>query len=464
MLSFFRLNDPYRLLGLLLLFLLISLPAFLYSPGITWPELNSLSIGQKISEGFTPYSELIDSTPPLTQWMYGLTDWIVGDSFPARHSLAFLILFFQACYLGIVFISKKAFTENTYIPSLLFIILCALSFDVLTLSGTLLASGFLLLAVHSFIKEIEFREPNDETLLKLGVYLSLASLSVFSYIIFFFAAQLILLLFTRSSLRRQLLFLTGFLLPHGFILIWYFYFDNQAALFDFFYLANLLVDEQLFVSTQTIFVLVSVPLFYLFFSLFILNRTVRLTNYQSQLLQAMFIWLIAGIVHLFFTRSFRPQSLLPLFPPLSFLLTHFLLSIRRKRFAEFHVWMLLLGILTTSTLTMKGYFENASYQPLLVQPEAKKFTGSSLLILDEHQTQYQYLPLANGFSEWRLCEPVFKNPNRYANIVLVHDQFTLHQPAVIVDPHNLMQPFFTFLPALEKDYVKQGAYYFLKNK
>lgn len=396
--------------------------------------------------------------------MYGLTDWILGDSFVVRHSLAFIILFFQACYLGIVFISKKVFTENTYIPSLLFVILCTFSFDVLTLSGTLLASGFLLLAVHSFIKEIEFREPNDETLLKLGVYLSLASLSVFSYVIFFFAAQLILIFFTRSSLRRQLLFLTGFLLPHGFLFMWYFYFDNQAALFDFFYLANLLVEEQQFVSTKTIFVLTSVPIFYLIISLFILNRTVRLTNYQSQLLQAMFIWLIAGIVHLFFTRSFRPQSLLPLFPPLSFLLTHFLLSIRRKRFSELNIWMLIIGILTTSALTRKEYFETATYQPLLIQPEEKKFSGSSLLILDQHQTQYLYTPLANGFSEWRLCEPIFTKPNRYANLVLVNDQFALHKPAVIVDPSNLMQPFFKHLPALEKDYVKEGTYYFLKNK
>ncbi len=353
MLSFFRLNDPYRLLGLLLLFLIISLPVFLYSPGLTWAELSSLSIGRKIADGFTPYSQLIDSTPPLTQWMYGLTDIVLGNSFTARHIIALLILFFQASYLGIAFINKKAFTENTYITSALFIILCTFSFDVLTLSGTLLASGFLLLAIHSLFKEIEFREPNDETLLKLGVYLSLASLSVFSYIIFFFGAQLILILFTRSSMRRQLLFMTGFLLPHGFMLVWYFYFDNQMALFDFFYLANFFVEEELLISLKTLFLLGSVPLFYFVISFFVLNRTVRLTNYQSQLLQTMFIWLLAGIVHLFFTRSFRPQSLLPLFPPLSFLLTHFLLSIRRKRFAEFHLWVLLVGILITGNLTKK---------------------------------------------------------------------------------------------------------------
>jgi 4-amino-4-deoxy-L-arabinose transferase-like glycosyltransferase len=426
--------------------------------------LNSLSIGKKVSEGFVPFSELIDSTPPLTQWMYGLTDMLFGNSLTGRHIIAFFILFLQACYLGIVFINKKAFTENTYLPSVFFVIFAAISFDVVSVSGTLLASGFLLLAIHSFFKEIEFREPNDESLVKLGVYLSLASLSVFSYIIFFFGAQLILLLFTRSSLRRQLLFLTGFLLPHGLLLVWYYLFDNQAALFDFFYLANLLAEEELLISTKTLLVLGSVPLFYFVISIFILNRAVRLTNYQSQLLQAMFIWLFAGIVHLFFTRTLRPQSLLPLFPPLSFLLTHFILAIRRKRFAELNLWVMIMGVSIIASLTRGGFFENVNYNALLAKQEPKKYMSSSLLILDNNTTQYQYTPLANGFCEWRLCGPIFSKPNTYANVVLVHHQFELHKPSVIVDPHNLIQGFFPYLPALKEAYVKQGDNYFLKSQ
>lgn len=396
--------------------------------------------------------------------MYGLTDMLFGTSLTARHILAFLILFIQACYLGIVFINKKAFTENTYLPSVFFVIFAVFSFDVISISGTLLASGFLLLAIHSFFKEIEFREPNDESLLKLGVYLSLASLSVFSYIIFFFGAQLILILFTRSSLRRQFLFLTGFLLPHTLLFAWYFYFDNQAALFDFFYLPNMLVEEELLVSAKTLLVLGSVPLFYLFISLFILNRAVRLTNYQSQLLQAMFIWLFAGIVHLFFTRNLRPQSLLPLFPPLSFLLTHFILAIRRKRFAELNLWVMILGVITIASLTKMGFFSDVNYNGLLAKQEPKKHMSSSLLILDNNTTQYQYTPLANGFCEWRLCEPIFSKPNTYANVVLVHHQFELHKPSVIVDPHNLLQGFFQHLPELQQAYHKQGENYFLRSQ
>lgn len=464
LLSFFRINDPYRLLGLLLLFLLVTLPLFIYSYGLTWPELTGFIVGEKISEGLTPYSELVDSTPLLTQWLYGLLDIIAGRSLFGRHLLAFLVLFFQACYLGMVFINKKAFTENTYIPSVIFIILCFFSFDVISMSGTLLASGFLLLAINSLFKEIEFREPNDETLLKIGFYLSLASLSVFSYVLFFFSAQLILLFFTRSSVRRQLLFFTGFLLPHVLLASWYFFFDNQQSLWSNFYLANIQGNEVQMVSVKTLFVLLSVPLFYFLVSFFILNRSVRLTNYQSQLLQAMFLWLIAGIIHLFFTRSLRPQSMLPLFPPLSFLLAHFLLAIRRKRFAEFHLWILLLGVLLTSNLTRKNYFSGIGYTSLLVPEKEKEFSGKRLLVLANDVSLFTDNSLATGLSEWGLTRHLFDQSTTYENIIYLRQQLITDKPEVIIDPDNRMQAFFKHVPELNKSYSKQGNVYFLIEK
>jgi hypothetical protein len=462
LLSFFRINDPYRLLGLLILFFIISLPVFLYSPGLTWQELNSFIVGEKINQGFRPYSALIDSTPFLTQWLYGVFNWISGQHITLRHILAFLILFFQAGYIGLVFINRKAYTETTYIPSVLFCLLCCISFDVISITGTLLASGFLLLAINSIFREIEFREPNDSSLVKSGVYLSLASLSVFSYVIFFFAAILILAFFTRSSLRRQFLFLLGFLLPHALLLSYYYLVNQHDFLLTYFYKANLVADERVFLTTKTLLILSSVPLAYFVISFFTLNRATRLTNYQSQLLQAMFLWLIAGVIHLFFTRSLRPQSLLPLFPPLSFLLTHFLLSIHRKRFAEIHLWFFTIGILLCSYLVRNNFFTGAGYSGLIVQDSPLPVKGKRVLIIGPDYAPYANNQLATGFSEWALYKKVFEEPDYYENILTVKKQFALESPEVIIDPNNMLSAFFRQLPELEKQYDKKGSVYYIK--
>lgn len=438
------------------------MPVFLFSPGLTWQELNSFIVGEKLNQGLRPYVELIDSTPLLTQWMYGVFNWISGQNITLRHSLAFLILFFQAGYIGLVFINRKAYTETTYIPSVLFCLLCCISFDVVSITGTLLASGFLLLAINSIFREIEFREPNDSSLVKSGVYLGLASLSVFSYVIFFFAAILILAFFTRSSLRRQFLFLVGFILPHALLLSYYYLLDQQIDLLNYFYKANLFADERLFQNTKTLLILSSVPIAYFIISFFTLNRATRLTNYQSQLLQAMFLWLLAGVVHLFFTRSLRPQSLLPLFPPLSFLLTHFLLSINRKRFAEIHIWVFTIGILLTSYLVRNNFFSESGYEGMIVKESSPALVDKRILILGDDYSPYMRNQLATGFSEWAIYKKIFEEPDYYENILTVNNQFALEKPEVIIDPNNLFAPFFRHLPELEKQYHKNGNVYYIK--
>ncbi len=460
MLRFFRINDPYRFLGLLILFLLIALPVFISTPGLTWPELSSFILGEKVTEGFIPYADLMDSTPILTQWMYGIVDWVAGRSLTGRHIFAFVVLFLQACYVGTTFINKKAYTENTYVPSLIFILLCALSFDILSITGTLLASGFLLLAINAIFKEIEFREQQDESVLKLGLYLGLASLAEFSYIIFFAGAEIILLLFTRTPVRKHLLMITGVLLPHIIVVVWAFYSDWLPSLWQFFYRANFNFASPALVSWRGVLILSSVPLFYFVVSFFTLNRAVRLTNYQSQLLQAMLLWFLIGVIHLFVANSLRPQTLLPLFPPLSFLLAHFLLAIRRKNLAELHTWVFAIGVLLTATASRLGYLDSVNYANLLVKSNSNPLEKKHVLVLINDASYYERNTLATGFCEWRLTEEVFTHPEYYENILTVQQQFSNDMPEIIVDPNKLMQPFFVFLPELGKQYARKGDSYF----
>ncbi|MCZ8216909.1 MAG: hypothetical protein O9262_11755, partial [Cyclobacteriaceae bacterium] len=74
----------------------------------------------------------------------------------------------------------------------------------------------------------------------------------------------------------------GFLLPHALLLSYYYLIDEHEYLLSFFYYANLLADERVFLNTKTLLILSSVPLAYFVISFFTLNRATRLTNYQSQ--------------------------------------------------------------------------------------------------------------------------------------------------------------------------------------
>jgi hypothetical protein len=465
MLRYFRINDPYRLVGLLVIMTLLSLPLFIDPPPLTHPELSSFVIGEKVHEGHVLYAELVDSTPPLASWLYGLCDVVFGRSVTVRHIFAFLILLTQSAFLGIMFIDKKVFSENTYIPAFIFSLLAFISFDSLSLTADLAAFGFTLLTLNNLFKEIEFRIQRDETIFNLGLFISLASLLNFSYIIYLPGAITILLIFTRTSPRKYLLMILGFLLPHLFLVCAYYLSGHGSELWNYFYLPNLKFSSPSMMGVGSMLMLCAMPLLYLFISLFILNRDARLTKYQSQIFQAMFLWFIVALIQLYFTEDRRPQSMIPLIPSVSFFLTHFLLLIRRRNFAEINLLVLFLGIVTVAYLSRYNKIERIQYQNMIVREAgASSMTNQHILVLDHQPDLFLYNQLATSFYDWELCRPVFEQPDYYEHVLQVNRSFGTELPEVIIDPKNLMKGFFDRIPALEAKYEKSNEGYRLKKE
>jgi hypothetical protein len=461
LLRYFRINDPYRLAGLLAILLVIYLPLFIGSQALTLPELKNLLVGEKVSEGFAPYSELIDSTPPLTAWINALVDMVFGRSLLARHILAFILLFFQSVYLGIIFIDKKAFTENTFIPSVIFSILIFFSFDTLALSGELYGLGFLLLALNSLFKEIEFKVQRDETVFNLGLFIALSSLCSFANTMYLLAALGILAFYTRSSPRKYILMIFGFLLPHALLASVYFMYGELGMLWNNYYVPNLSFQSSSYFTIRGLLMLGAVPLVYLVVSVVILNREARFSKYQSQLLQAMFLWLLSSFPLIAFSRDMRPQTLIVLMPSLTFFITHFLLLIRRKRFAEINLWVLLISVVSIAYLSRFGKIDSINYGSLIV-PGAPVVTGKKILVLGDNIAAYRTNELGSGFCDWSLAKAIFEDPDAYENVVMVYQSLKSDPPDVIIDPENRMQAFFKRIPELQKAYTRTNETTFVR--
>jgi hypothetical protein len=461
LLRYFRINDPYRLAGLLVLLLIIYLPLFFDPPPVTKTELKSIMVGEKMHEGSKMYSEIVDNTAPLAAWFHALMDMLFDRSILARHIVAFVVIFFQSAFLGIIFINKKVFSENTYIPSLIFSILFFFSFDTLTLSDELIGSGFLLLALNNLFKEIEFRMQRDETTFNLGLYVSFASLFYFPYVIFLFGITLILFFFTRTNLRKFLLLIFGFLLPHLLVLAINYLNGSTHEIWSYYYASGLSFGVNNFMTTKSLLMLSAVPLFYLAVSVFMLNRLARFSKYQSQLLQSMFLWIGFGFIYLIFCRDLRTQTLIVLIPGFTFLFTHFLLLIRRRKFAEMNIWLLVIGVVAVSYMARYNKIGSIDYQPLIIPSEdvSKIADNVRVLALKDDITVYTQHRAATPFLNWKLSKDVFMHPEYYENITYVYHALKKDPPAIIMDPQNLMKPFFERMPMLKRQYTREGENY-----
>jgi hypothetical protein len=407
------------------------------------------------------YIGVADCTGPLAAYFHELMDTLFGRSLMARHILAFLIIFFQSAYLGIMFINKKVFNENTYIPSLIFSTLYFFSFDTLTLSNELLGSGFLLLALNNLFKEIEFRIQQDETIFNLGLFISLASLFAFSFIVYLFCAIIILFLFTRTNGRKFFLLIFGFLLPHLLIISIGYLNHSLSKMWEFYYLGNIGFGRQEFISVKSLITLSILPLVYVAVSLVMLNREARFSKYQSQLLQSMFIWIAFSLIYILYAKDLRPQSLVVLIPGFTFLLTHFLLFIRRKKFAEINILILLIGIVSISYLARFNNLGGVDYNTLLIQEDKlnKTITNKKILVLGPEINAYQNNKLATPYLNWNLSTEIFTHPEYYENITEVYHAFKNDPPALVIDHQNLLKPFFDRMPEIKKMYVRRGNMY-----
>ncbi len=459
MLQYFRVNDPYRLFGLVAILLVFCLPNFISPPDLTYPELRGIVIGEKISDGTLMYVELIDSIAPLAAWFNGLMDVFFGHSVVARRIVAFFLIILQAAYVGIVFANKRAFAESSYIPSLVAGVMFIFSFDTLCLTPELAGMGFLLFALNNLFKEIEFREQRDESIFNLGIYISLASLFSFSYSVYLVGVLITLIIFTRSSPRKYFLLAFGFLLPHFLLMSGYYLMDGLTQLMEYFYLPNLRFDSAAYIPIKSLWILGALPLAFLFISFVMMNRDARFSKYQSQLVQCMFLWLIFSVLQILHSKDLRPQNLIALIPSLSFFITHFLLLIRRRRIAGVYVWILILGIVSVSYLARFNILPNVDYQPLFVPDPKSSSHNNRVLVLDADWSIYRHNSLASPFFNWNLSREIFSNPQYYENVIQVYDGLKADPPDVIRDKEGLLLPFLDRSPELRKLYTKDGIYY-----
>lgn len=463
LLRFFRINDPYRLLGILVVLILISLFLFIDPVDVMLDELKMFVLGETLNDGKSLYTDVLTNTPPLFAWISGWFEMLLGRSQVAARVISLILIFFQLSYFTIILINTRAHNENTYLPGLIFGVLCFFSFDMLSLSSELLASTVLLFAINNLFKEVEFHKQRDEIVLNLGVYIGITSLLVFSYVLYLPGVLILLAIFTRLTVRKSLLVIFGFMLPHAILMLGYFMNGNFYALTENYYLANLTWNNDSAMSVSSVLVLCIIPALFLVLSFFTLNREARLTKYQSQLSQIMFLWIMLAVAEIAISGSLKPHQLITCFPPLAYFISHYILLIRRKALAELSIWAFMLMTVAFLYLTRYEKLNSVNYHNLFTLKTSYDYiTDKRVLLLGNDWGLFENNKLATGFYEWKLTEHIFTELDYFENVLMIDKAFKEDSPEVIIDKENRMPTVFKRIPSLQSQYSRQGNIYFRK--
>jgi len=210
-------------------------------------------------------------------------------------------------------------------------------------------------------------------------------------------------------------------------------------------------------------VLYVVPTLFLFLSLFILNREARLTRYQSQLSQIMFLWILLALTEVAVAGSLKPHRLITFIPPLSYFISHYILLIRKKKRAEFSMWIFIIAIASLMYLARYNKIKSVNYSNLFPAKSGyDQYSNKRILILGTDWGLFESNKMATGFYDWELTRSVFTDLTYFENVVIIDRAFGDDAPDIIIDKENIMKEVFRRIPQLQSVYHHEGYIYIRK--
>lgn len=467
MLSFFRVNDPYRLIAIFIILFLIRI-AFLVNPDFVFvQEIKWLLLGEKLADGNLLYKQVWDTTAPFSAFTFGVIHFLFGKSFFAYRIIALGLTFFYSLYFSRILINNNIYLEKTYVPAIIFSLLNCLFIDLFTLSPPLLGLAFILLSLDYMFKLLD-KGLQDNQFYNIGFLIGIAALFYLPFASFLVFVMFTMFLYSNTSLRKYLLTVLGFLFPYLTVFIFYSMYYGLDNFFYMYIISFLTIDKFIPVGIENQALLLIVPVLLVVFAMGKLLVAPRFINYQQKTQQMMFFYLITAGLSYFLIIDIVPSHLILAIPGFTFFATHYFLLIRKKIFTEI-AFLLFMGAIPFLALGI--YFKLIDnnfidYQDMLVSLKEKdKIRNKKIVVLGGDVSPYVDNSLATPYLNWNLSKNHFERL-RYFEVVLdAYKNFKGEMPEYIIDQSKSAKKLFDQIPAIEKNYQKCGEnIYCLKEK
>lgn len=460
MLQFFKVNDPFRLVGILLFLVLFRLPYHWLGAPVTQPEMVWLLIGERIAEGHVMYSDIMDDTGPFSTVVYGLLHLLFGRSLLAQHILASLIILFQVTYLNFLFIRFKTYVENTYLPSIIFLILFHLSYDFLVLSPSLMGNTFILLAFGQFFSQTAVNKNSTESILLLGLFGGAALCFHFPLIVFFPVMLGFGVMMGGFNFQQLILAVTSYFLPIALVSLYFFWIDGFMDFVEEFILASRMIDGPVHTSYGELLFIFGLPLTVSLFGFFSIALVKKLYVNQQKQNQLMILYFVCASCTIFLANRVIAYQFLGLIPVFTYYIVHFLASLKKEYAQSLLFYTLFLGIpfIGYSWLFYKKN-DQTFYNYALQSGESYSFTeGAKVLVLGNDLGYYQHASLATPYLNYAMAKPFLTDLGTYQRKAEVYRHFSDDKPEWVVDEEGVFSELLLLFPQMQTLYTKESEY------
>jgi len=460
LLSFFKLNDPFRLIGIGIYILLLSVLYLVFQPfAITSPQLSWILLGERLSDGYFLYQDIIDDNGPLSAGFFSFVDVLFGRNFIVYEIIGRFLILLQILYWNAQLIKFRAFDVNTYLPAIIMAALFHFSFDMLSLSPALLGSCFLILALGQLFSQTVLQKDSSESTLLIGIYAGLATGFHPNYILFLPYMIFTGIAISGFTFRQLLLSLVGYFLPLLLISLFYFWnngLDEAIKIWPMIFLS----EKYNFQSLTAWLILGSFPLLLSFVGYFMATVLRGSTINQQKQRQLIILWLIFSVLEFFIMKKQAAFQLVILIPGLSYMITHFFLTIKKEVIAEIAFYLLILGLPVTAWF----YWQHAtSEHDYFVHQTSAKYPPN-IMVMGDDLSPYLHSSLGGPFLNYSLSRLYLQNDKDLGEKAKLFQLLENQKATMILDPHGIFGVILKKFPALEIQYIetKPGEYTLIK--
>ena len=410
---------------------------------LTW-ELRQFLIGQKISEGFILYQDIIENIAPLSAYTFSFIH-LLGIPLEGATYLGISLVLLQ----GFIFqstIKRFDFFPNLgYFPFILLVSLFFISKETWTLSPSLLGLTFMLLAWSEIIYQQRGLTANDRVFL-IGIYIGIGSLFFLSYTFFVFWGLYALIGYTGVNLRQILLYLVGFLLPFFSFLTWLNYTENLGSLWNVFQESAFQFNWKNTENFTHIFITYLPGILVMLLGLYKLSTSGKIRANAQKAQQTNFGWLLISLLFLYTIPNYSKANLVVFNPAFCFLGLQIFALNKSKLYNELLFWTIALCIFITHSVEKKN--DQLSYLP---KPKLA-IRNEKLLVLGPQLEEYLSNKMSGPFVNWELSKFLFKDLNNYENVILLTNLFEKDPPTYIYDPELTFKNLQTKIPNIGLKY------------
>jgi hypothetical protein len=462
LIKFFKINDPYRLVLLAIIFLAIRSILFYFDFDFTFQELKFFIAAKAINQGKWLYRDIWETTDPLTTLFYSLLPSRISTFKNTTYWINVILILFNSLYVNYFLQKFDILNSKSHLPAFFYLFFSLTVFELNSFSSPLLASTLLLFMVSNLLAYFKKEEP--KRLYDASFCLGIASLFYLPSICFFIITLFSVIVFTREIAKSTILLFIGALFPWIIISILFLWQDGLIDLYQIF-LFNYFSQYKNFIVYNELWTILLAPGFAIItITIFSLNNNIREINYQSVCRRFFVIWLIGGLITFSITpfKSFASIHLLIL--PLTYFLSYYTVNLKRTDFSSLALLICIVVMVTFQIRSLKGISLIKSRIKISIKtPEAPGLIGKKIWVAGDSISYYLHSKVATKYLNWDVSKIDFDNTKEFSAIENIRTNFHREMPEIIIDQNRIMPTIFKRIPELATQYHEQKTGYYILN-